>query len=415
VVDIVRTPPKKRKRYLYIGAGVLVLGGVTAALGSIEPAAPTVERGPLWIDTVKQGPMVRQVRGPGTLVPEQIRWISAVTAGRVEQIHHRPPDSVTDTTLLLELSNPDVQLQALEAQRQLSAGEGQLASLRSSLATQRLNQAAVVAQVRTQAQEAERQANMARSLDKEKLLSPMERDRLLDQAVETKARLQIEEQRLKIMTESMEREVSLQEQQVGRLRAVARFQEGNVASMEVRAGSAGVLQELPFELGQWVTPGQVLARVAQPGRLKAVLRIPETQARDVALGQVAQIDTRNGIVPGRVFRIAPSSQNGTVSVEVALEGELPLGARPDLSVDGTIEIERLDNVLHVGRPAYGQAESTVGLFRVDPDGESASRVNVRLGRSSVNTIEILSGLNPGDLVIISDMSAWDSHERVRLR
>jgi multidrug efflux pump subunit AcrA (membrane-fusion protein) len=196
---------------------------------------------------------------------------------------------------------------------------------------------------------------------------------------------------------------------------VARFQENNVQSMKVRAGNAGVLQELPFELGQWVTPGQVLARVAQPGRLKAVLRIPETQAKDVALGQSASIDTRNGIVPGRVFRIAPSSQNGTVTVEVSLEGQLPPGARPDLSVDGTIEIERLEDVLHVGRPAYGQAESTVGLFRVDPDGKSASRVNVKLGRSSVNTIEVVSGLNPGDLVIISDMSAWDSHEKVRLR
>jgi HlyD family secretion protein len=308
-----------------------------------------------------------------------------------------------------------VQLQALEAQRQLAAVEAQLVSLRTTLETQRLNQASIVAQVRSQSQEAERQAQMARSLDRDRLLSPMERDRLLDAATETKSRLQIEQERLRIMTESMGREIALQQAQVGRLRAVARFQENTVESMKVKAGSEGVLQELSFELGQWVTPGQVLARVAQPGRLKAVLRIPETQAKDVTLGQSASIDTRNGIVPGRVFRIAPSSQNGTVTVEVALEGNLPAGARPDLSVDGTIEIERLDNVLHVGRPAYGQAESTVGLFRVDPDGESATRVNVKLGRSSVNTIEILSGLNPGDLVIISDMSAWDSQERVRLR
>lgn len=414
-MDIKRAPQKKTKRYFYIAAGVVAVAGLTVGLGSIEPAAPTVERGPLWIDTVKKGEMVRQVRGPGTLVPEQIFYLSAVTAGRIERIHHRPPDKVADTTLLMELSNPDVQLQSLEAQRQLTAAQGQLVSLRTTLQTQRLNQAAIVAQVKAQAQEAERQAEMARTLGKDKLLSPMEQQRLLDAATETRTRLEIEEQRLDLMSKSIEHEVSLQEAQVERLRAVARFQENNVQSMKVRAGNAGVLQELPFELGQWVTPGQVLARVAQPGRLKAVLRIPETQAKDVALGQSASIDTRNGIVPGRVFRIAPSSQNGTVTVEVALEGQLPPGARPDLSVDGTIEIERLEDVLHVGRPAYGQAESTVGLFRVDPDGKSASRVNVKLGRSSVNTIEVVSGLNPGDLVIISDMSAWDSHEKVRLR
>jgi multidrug efflux pump subunit AcrA (membrane-fusion protein) len=414
-VDIKRAPQKKTKRYFYIAAGVVAVAGLTVGLGSIEPAAPTVERGPLWIDTVKKGEMVRQVRGPGTLVPEQIFYLSAVTAGRIERIHHRPPDKVADTTLLMELSNPDVQLQSLEAQRQLTAAQGQLVSLRTNLQTQRLNQAAVVAQVKAQAQEAERQAEMARTLGKDKLLSPMEQQRLLDAATETKTRLEIEEQRLDLMSKSIEDEISLQAAQVERLRAVARFQENNVQSMKVRAGNAGVLQELPFELGQWVTPGQVLARVAQPGRLKAVLRIPETQAKDVALGQSASIDTRNGIVPGRVFRIAPSSQNGTVTVEVSLEGQLPPGARPDLSVDGTIEIERLEDVLHVGRPAYGQAESTVGLFRVDPDGKSASRVNVKLGRSSVNTIEVVSGLNPGDLVIISDMSAWDSHEKVRLR
>ncbi len=414
-MDIKRAPQKKTKRYFYIAAGVVAVAGLTVGLGSIEPAAPTVERGPLWIDTVKKGEMVRQVRGPGTLVPEQIFYLSAVTAGRIERIHHRPPDKVADTTLLMELSNPDVQLQALEAQRQLTAAQGQLVSLRTNLQTQRLNQASVVAQVKAQAQEAERQAEMARTLGKDKLLSPMEQQRLLDAATETKTRLEIEQQRLELMSESIEDEISLQAAQVERLRAVARFQENNVQSMKVRAGNAGVLQELPFELGQWVTPGQVLARVAQPGRLKAVLRIPETQAKDVALGQSASIDTRNGIVPGRVFRIAPSSQNGTVTVEVALEGQLPPGARPDLSVDGTIEIERLEDVLHVGRPAYGQAESTVGLFRVDPDGKSASRVNVKLGRSSVNTIEVVSGLNPGDLVIISDMSAWDSHEKVRLR
>ena len=415
-MDIPRQPVnKKRRRYMYGGAALAGVAVVTMAISRLEPAAPAVERATLWIDTVRKGEMVRQVRGPGTLVPEQIRWVSAVTAGRVEQIHVRSGTRVTAGTLLLELSNPDVQLEALSAEQQLSAAEAALVNLRTTLETQRLNQEAAVATAQSQYQEAKRTADVALALDKKELLSPNEIGNARDKAVELETRLNIEKQRLAVMSQSIRQQIALQEAQVAKLRDIARYQEGRVQSMKVLAGAEGVLQEMSLEPGQWVQPGTILAKVAQPGRLKAVLRIPETQVKDVTVGQPASIDTRNGIASGRVMRVDPAAQNGTVTVEVSLEGELPKGARPDLSVDGTIEIERLENVLFVGRPAYGQAESTVGMFRLEPNMKDAVRVNVKLGRSSVNTIEVVQGLNVGDRVIISDMSAWDSHNRVRLR
>ena len=414
-MDIKRDPPKKTKKYVYGGIAIVGVALITMALSRMEPAAPSVERATLWIDTVRRGEMVRQVRGPGTLVPEQIRYISALTAGRVEALPLRPGVTVTAETIILEMSNPDVQLEALEAQRQLSAAEAALVTLRTSLQSDRLNQESQVATVNQQYQDAVRQAEVQQALDKRGLTSAAERDRAKELADALATRLRLERERLAVVTNSIERQIALQEQQVQRMRAVAQFQQDRIASMKVRAGSDGVLQALPLELGQWVVSGEQLARVAEPGRLKAELRIPETQAKDVVPGQPTSIDTRNGIIAGRVMRIDPAAENGTVGVEVALEGELPRGARPDLSVDGTIEIERLSNVMYVGRPAYGQAESTVGIFKLDPDGKTASRVNVRLGRSSVNTIEVVQGLNVGDLVIISDMSAWDAQERVRLR
>ncbi|HJU64962.1 MAG TPA: HlyD family efflux transporter periplasmic adaptor subunit, partial [Gemmatimonadaceae bacterium] len=410
-MDIKRDPPKKTKKYVYGGIAIVGVALITMALSRMEPAAPSVERATLWIDTVRRGEMVRQVRGPGTLVPEQIRYISALTAGRVEALPLRPGVTVTAETIILEMSNPDVQLEALEAQRQLSAAEAALVTLRTSLQSDRLNQESQVATVNQQYQDAVRQAEVQQALDKRGLTSAAERDRAKELADALATRLRLERERLAVVTNSIERQIALQEQQVQRMRAVAQFQQDRIASMKVRAGSDGVLQALPLELGQWVVSGEQLARVAEPGRLKAELRIPETQAKDVVPGQPTSIDTRNGIIAGRVMRIDPAAENGTVGVEVALEGELPRGARPDLSVDGTIEIERLSNVMYVGRPAYGQAESTVGIFKLDPDGKTASRVNVRLGRSSVNTIEVVQGLNVGDLVIISDMSAWDAQER----
>ncbi len=415
MVDIVRKPPKKTKRYVYAGVGVAALALLTVWIRTLEPAAPTVERATLWIDTVRRGPMVRQVRGPGTLVPEQIRWVSAVTAGRVEQIHLRPGAMVHPETLLMEMSNPDVQLEALNAQTQLASAEAQLLTLRTNLETQRLNQKSAVNQIRTQYQEAQRTATLTKALAEKGLASDMELKRATEAAEDLRTRLQLEQERAKVLEGSIDRQLALQRANVERLRAVSQFQQDRIASMKVKAGSEGQLQELPWEVGQWANPGAVLARIAQPGRLKAVLRIPETQAKDVTIGQRASIDTRNGIVNGHVMRSDPAAVNGTVTVEVALDGELPKGARPDLSVDGTVEIERLDDVLYVGRPAYGQAESTVGLFRLEPDGKTATRVNVKLGRSSVNTIEVVGGLAPGDKVIISDMSQYDNFNRVRLK
>jgi multidrug resistance efflux pump len=413
-LDIPREPPSKKKRYVIGGAIVVVILAVTAALGRLEPAAPTVDRATLWIDTVRRGEMVRQVRGPGTLVPEQIFWISAVTGGRVERVYLRPPAKVQASSLILDMSNPDVQLEALSAEQQLSAAEAQLVNLKTTLETQKLNEEGVVATARSDYQTAKRQADVSDALLAKGLISTQDAANAKDKAVETKTRLDAETQRLDVMSKTIDEQLALQKQQVGRLQAIADFQRKRVESMQVRAGSDGVLQDMDLQPGQWVQPGTLLAKVAQPGKLKAVLRIPETQAPDVELGQPASIDTRNGIVPGHVMRIDPSAQNGTVTVDVALDGALPTGARPDLSVDGTIEVERLKNVMYVGRPAYGQPESTIGLFRLTPDGKEATRVNVKLGRASVNTIEVVQGLNVGDRVIISDMSAWDSHDRVRL-
>ncbi len=397
------------------GAGLGALLLATVAIGRLKPAAPSVERSTVWIDGVKRGPMLRQVRGPGTLVPDSIRWISAVTSGRVERVFVRPGAVVRAGTILLDMSNPDVQLEALTSEQQLAAAQAQLVSLRTNLNTSRLNQASTVAQVRTQLREAQRQLVSAESLITRNLIAQNELQRVRDQVAELTERLQIEQERLGLMAETVDSQLTLQQDQINRLRAISEYQRNRVASMHVLAGTDGVVQDLNLEMGQWVQSGTTLARVVQPGKLRAVLRVPETQARDVALGQKAEIDTRIGIVPGRVVRIDPAAQSGTVAVDVALEGALPQGARPDLSVEGTVEIERLDNVLFVGRPAYGQQNSTVGLFKLSDGGRYAERVNARLGRASVNTIEVLGGLVVGDSVVLSDMSRWDNVDRVRLK
>lgn len=414
-MDIARPPQKKRKKYVYAAIGVVGLLSVTIFLRKLEPAAPTVDRGTLWIDSVRKGTMLREVRAPGTLVPERIRLVSAVTAGRVEQIPIRPGTPVTPGTKILELSNPDVQLQFLEAQRQLTAAEGERINLRKNLETARLSQEGVVSQIQNQYSEAKRNLATIEALDAKKLSSANELAAARERLRDLEQRLEIEKKQLEIATTTVDRQLELQQANINRLRAIEAFQRDRVASMNVLAGEPGVLQEMSLELGQYVVPGQLLAKVAQPGRLKAVLRVPETQVKDIVLGQKVSIDTRNGIIPGHVMRIDPAVLNTTVAVEVALDSVLPKGARADLSVDGTIEIERLDNVMFINRPAYGQPESTVGIFKLLPDGKSAARVNVKLGRSSVNTIEVVQGLNIGDKVIVSDMSAWDSNERVKIR
>jgi HlyD family secretion protein len=414
-VDIPRAPAQRgRKRLLYGGLAVLGLALATLGLRSLKPAAPSVDRAAVWIDSVQRGPLLIEVRGPGTLVPERVRWISAITAGRVEKRLAEPGQEVSPETELLELSNPDVQLEALESERQLTVAQGDRVNMRTLLETTRLNQEGAVAEAKAAYQDARRNAEASSDLAKKELISSMEASRTQDRVVELQTRYEVEEKRLAVMTESTDSQLRLQDAQVARLRAVVDFQRERIRSMKVMAGAHGVLQELPLEVGQWAQSGAVLARLVEPGRLKAVLRIPETQAKDLTMGQPAAIDTRNGIVKGAVARIDPAVQNGTVTVDVRLEGEMPRGARPDLSVDGTIQVERLDNVLHVGRPAYGQANSTVGLFKLSADGKEATRMNVRLGRTSVNTVEVLGGLQPGEKVIISDMSRWDGVDRVRV-
>ena len=415
-MDIPRVNTKsKNRRWILGGIGLAAVLLMTVALSRLEPAAPTVEMAGVWMDTVERGTMVRQVRGPGTLVPEQIRYISAVTAGRVERVFLEPGAQVTPETELVALSNPDVQLQLMEAQRAVAASDAALANLRATLENQRLTQQGSVATIRSQYREAMRQVEVNRELAERGLLARNELRRSEDNAAELATRLEIEEEKLDFLEASNQAQLRAQMAEIERLRGLSAFQQRYVQSMRVTAGTTGVLREMSLQEGQWVNPGDRLAVVVQPGRLKAELRIPETQARDLAIGQRAAVDMRSAVIPGRVIRIDPAATNGTVTVDIALEGELPRGARPDLSVDGTIEIERLENVLHVGRPAYGQAESTVGLFRLEPDGDHARRVSVQLGRSSVNTIEIRNGLQEGDVVILSDMSAWDAQDRVRIK
>jgi len=413
-MDIPRQKPPSKRTPLLIAAAVLVVA-TTVGLAQLRPAAPGVERGTLWIDTVKRGEMLREVRGNGTLVPEDLRVVSALTAGRIDRVLVRPGAQVDVGTVLLEMSNPDVQLQSLDAEHQEKLAEADLASLRASLEGQRLAAVSSVAAAKRAENEAERALKVAERLANEGLTSSMDIDRARDALDEAKDQHASEDQRLALLTESLRAQMALRQSEVERLRAIAHFQTERVASMVVRAGQKGVLQSLSLEAGQWVNPGQELARVAGQDRLKAVVRVPETQARDLARGLVAQIDTRNGIVKGYVSRVDPGATNGTVSVDVTIDGPLPRGARPDLSVDATIEIERLADVIYVGRPADGSSEATVGLFVLEPDGRHARRVQVQLGRGSANSIEVRSGLKPGDQVILSEMTRWDAVDRVKLQ
>ena len=415
VVDIPRKKQPKTKRNVALAAaGVLVVGGITFGLSRLKAAAPTVDRSSVWTDTVKRGPMLRQVKGPGNLVPEQIRWITADTAGRIERLPSRPGARVEAGQTLMELSNPDVMLQALDAERQLAQARADLINLRNTLKTQHLAQQSSIATLHTDSEDARRRAEALKNL--QGVISDVELKQQQDRAAEMQQRIQIESERLNVMGGSLRDQVRAQEAQIERLKAVVSFRQKQVESMKVRAPDDGVLSELPLELGQWVTPGALLAKVVKPERLKAELRVPETQAKDVALGQKAEIDTRNGVVPGKVSRIAPSASQGSVLVEVQFGGaELPKGARPDLTVEGTVELEKLNDVLYVGRPAGAQPDSTVELFKLLKDSDLALRSKVKLGRSSVSTIEVKEGLQEGDAVVLSDMTAWDNADRVRLR
>jgi multidrug resistance efflux pump len=414
-MDIPRIGKRRPTRLLLGAGGVLALIVATVAVASRDASDPVVERSSLVVDSVRRGTMVREVIAAGTLVPERVRIIAAVTAGRVEQLPVPPGTAVTPTTVLVELSNPDVQLERLESERNLNATQASLVEQEGLAQTQRLLQESSLASLETQAAEAKRQLKIFEALDSSRMVAKTEVAAARDKAREMETREELERQRLRVLVSTAQRQIALQHRQVARLEAISRFQGDRVSSMRVRAGESGVLQELPLELGQWVNPGMLLARIAEPGRLKAVLRVPEVQARDVAVSQTVKIDTRNGIVRGHVARIAPASQSGTVEVEVFLEGELPKGARASQAVDGTIEVERLPDVLYVGRPTIAQAETATELYRLLPGGKTAERVRVQLGPVSVSTIQVRRGLNVGDKIILSDIGAAEGAKVVRIR
>ncbi len=417
-MDIPRPKSSVRNRrlrtvlYAIVGLGVVSL--ITLGVSRLKPAAPSVERSTVWVDTVKRGPMLRQVRGTGTLVPEDIRVIAASTQGRVERILLQPGTDVSSNTVLIELSNPELQQSAVDTEYQLRAAEADYNNLKVKLESDRMSQQAAAATVRADYQQAKIQLDTDEALAKDGLIPALILRLSRVKTEELAHRYQIEQKRLEVNIKATEAQLASQQARISQLKALLDLKHSQVQTLRVQAGTNGVLQQMLVEVGQQVNPGSNLARVVEPQHLKAQLKIAETQAKDIALGQKAEVDTRNGVIPGHVMRIDPAAQQGTVTVDVALDGELPQGARPDLTVDGTVELERLSDVIYVGRPAFGQAQSTVSLFKLEEDGKAAVRVPVKLGRSSVNTVEILEGLQPGDQVILSDTSAWDAFNRIRL-
>ncbi len=405
---------KRRRRILYSIAGIAAVALITLGLSRLEPAAPSVDRATVWLDTVKRGEMLRQVRGPGTLVPEEIRYISISNEGTVDRIVILPGPHVESDTIILEMTNPQLEQSTRDAELSLRAEEAEYADLKVRLESQLLNDQASAAKVESDYRQALLQTEADERLFADSLIPELTYKISKLRADELANRNEIEKRRLVIGAESVEAQLASKRARLEQTRALYRLRVDQLDELSVRAGIAGVLQEVPVEVGQRVPAGTVLAVVARPDRLKTELRIAETQAKDIVVGQSAKIDTRNGVIDGRVVRIDPAVREGTVTVDVALLGELPPGARPDLSVDGTIEIERLENVLYVGRPAYGQAGSRITLFRLLEDGRTATRVPVELGKSSVNTIEIISGLEIGDQVILNDISQYEDYDRIRL-
>jgi HlyD family secretion protein len=405
---------RKRRRIVYAAIGVVAVALVTMGLSRLKPAAPGVDRSTVWIDTVKRGPMLRQVRGLGTLTPVDIQWIPAATDGRVEKIPVLPGTQVQPNTVLLILTNPQLMQETVDANLKLKAAEADYKNLEAQLESQVLTQKSLVAQANAEYNEARMQAETDQQLNKLGVISDLNRKIAEGKAQQLQTRDEIEQERLTNSNKVLQAQLLAKQAEIEQDRALAQLKQTQVQNLTVRAGIRGVLQEQPLKVGQWVTPGTTLAKVVQPDHLKAELKIPETQAKDIQLNQPASVDTHNGVIAGHVMRIDPAVYNGTVTVDVMLDDPLPPGARPDLSVDGTIDLERLSNVLYVGRPAFGQENSTVGMFVLQPDGKTAVRDQVKLGRSSVNTVEILGGLKDGDQIILSDMSRWDNFDRIRL-
>ncbi len=406
---------KKIRRAMYFVLALAAIGAVSVGLARLKPAAPTVERSTVIIDTVKQGEMLRNVRGLGTLVPEEIVWIPAVTSGRVEKRLVQPGTTVAPDTIIFELSNQELQQQLQDAELQFKSAEAEYNNRKVELETQLLNQKAAAATVESDFQQAKQEAEANETLAREGLVSDLVLKRTKIRAAELATRNELEKKRIAMTTEAMKTQLAVSQSTLDQRRALVELRRKQVADLRVRAGMHGVLQQLAVEVGQQVTPGANLARVSNPNKLKAEVRIAETQLKDIRIGLPAEIDTRNGVIPGHVIRVDPAAVNGTVAVDVALDGELPPGARPDMSVDGTIELERLPNAIYIQRPAFGQEKSTVKLFKLEADGQHAESVPVELGRSSVTTIEVVKGLKVGDRVIVSDTSQLgDNVTRIRL-
>jgi HlyD family secretion protein len=407
---------RKHVRTAVLGVlGLAAIGGITFGLTKLKPAAPSVDRSTLLIDTVKRGQMLRQVRGLGTLVPQLTRWVPAPADGRVEKILVEAGVEVKTDTVIAELSNAQMEQQAMDGDFQMKAAAADEENLRVRLESENMTQQAAIATINAEYSQAKLQLDTNEVLGKQGLVSELLLKVARVQVLDLANRLKVEQQRLVISAKSTKAQINAQQSRIDQLRAFAKLKRDQVDALKVRAGTNGVLQQVLVQIGQQVTPGLNMARVADPASLKAELKIAETQVKDIKLGQPVEVDTRNGVIQGRVSRIDPAAREGTFTVDAALIGPIPPSARPDLSVDGTIELERLDNVLYVGRPAFGQGQSTVSMFKVGPDGQEAARTPVALGRSSVNTIEIVNGLREGDQVVLSDTSAWDNYNRIRLK
>ena len=429
-MDVQRGKEVRRNRIIKrVILGAIVIAALCAggyAVMRMPAAVPSVERGSIYPDTVKRGPMLREVHGLGTLVAEEVLWVPAIADGRVVKINVYPGTMVHPDTVLMELDNPELRQQTLDAEFSLKAAEAGYTDLTVQLKTQLFDKKSAAAQVTSDYKEAAMHADRDRKLEKEGLLPTLDAEISTNKAEQLKIRNDLEDQRLKIIDESAQAQLAAQRVKIEQARAVYELKKGQLDQLKVRAGAVGVMAQLGagtpaggtaasvLEVGQRVTAGTILAKIAQPQKLKAELKINETEAKDILAGQPASIDTRNGIIPGTVSRIDPTAVNGNVTVDVKLNGQLPPGARPDLSVDGTIELERLSNVVFMGRPTNGQPNSTLSIFKVTPDGQYANRVQVKIGRTSVNAVEVLSGLQPGDQVILSDMTAQDGHDRIRL-
>ena len=416
-MDVPREGARKQRiirRAIVITLVVIAVPAITYSLSRLKPAVPSVESSTLWMGKVERGPMLRQVRGLGTLVPEEILYIPAINEGRVEKILLRPGAEVQPNTLILILANPELELAAEDLRWQVKAAEANMTDLRVKLETAKLDLRSAVARVESEFVQAKLKAERDVALGKEGLTPDLTVKLSQAAADEAGKRFVIDQKRLEISGSSAEAQIASQQVQIEKLRAAYGLKLKQVDGLKIRAGAKGVLQQMAVEVGQRVLPGAQLGKVAQPEHLKAEIKIPETQAKDVVIGQPAQVDTHNGIIPGRVVRIDPAAINGNVTVDIHLEGGLPQGARPDLSVDGTVELERLQDVLFVQRPVFGQPNSLIGIFKVSPDGKEANRIQIRIGRVSVQTVEIVEGLKIGDKVILSDMSAWDDRDRLRL-